>query len=115
MSDSISISSLLRKYQVELFGVAAAFLVILIVRLLFKRPEPKRRNDSPSTQSTESSPSTTNSGKMETVNVSMSELKDGQMKEIPIGESSAIVVVKDKNEVFAFSSKCSHSAAPLKV
>jgi len=55
----------------------------------------------------------TSSDEIAKVVTKLSELKDGQMKEVPV-EESQILVVKDKEEVYAFGAKCSHLGAPLK-
>jgi len=111
-----SISELLRKYQIEIFGVAAAFVAILVFRILFRKPEPKPNNNNNKTNTTTSTnKQESNQGPMETVNISLNELKEGEMKQVDVGETGSIVVVKDKSDVFAFSSKCSHLAAPMKV
>lgn len=115
-----SISELLRKYQIEIFGVAAAFVAILVFRVLFRKPEPKTKqentnNTNTTTSSTSSKQEASSTGNMESVNISLGELKEGEMKQIDVGETGSFVVVKDKSDVFAFSSKCSHLAAPMKV
>jgi len=43
----------------------------------------------------------------------LSELQDGQMKEVEVGEGK-ILVIKDKNKVFATGNRCTHYGAPLK-
>ena len=40
-------------------------------------------------------------------------LTQNRIKEVPLGEGQ-VLVIKDKDELYAISTKCSHAGAPLK-
>jgi nitrite reductase/ring-hydroxylating ferredoxin subunit len=52
--------------------------------------------------------------KMQEFEVDLDTLKECQPQQVDVSEQSSIVVVKDKQELYAFSAKCSHLGGPLK-
>jgi len=50
---------------------------------------------------------------VEAVVAKVSDLKDGEMKEVELGEGK-VLLVKDKGQIYATGNKCTHYGAPLK-
>jgi NADPH-dependent 2,4-dienoyl-CoA reductase/sulfur reductase-like enzyme/nitrite reductase/ring-hydroxylating ferredoxin subunit len=57
--------------------------------------------------------SSMDAGMVEATVANVDDLKDGQMKEVAVGDAQ-VLLVREKGNYFALAAKCSHQAAPLK-
>lgn len=100
-------SNFFESYRMEI-GIGVALVTILVIGKFFfgstkkEDASKKQQKDSKSGEDVE-----------ETKVANVSDLKEGEIKEVEVSEGK-IVLVKQNDEFFAISNKCSHLGAPLK-